>query len=93
MKSSRDVNGSSAESAGTSNRSILDADLSHQKIDPGEDLESASSAELPDVVHRDILQALKGLQFGEVTITVRDGRVVQIERITRRRQIISRRSS
>lgn len=41
-----------------------------------------------DVVSDEILAALRGLEFGEVTITVREGRVVQIERITRRRQIV-----
>lgn len=41
-----------------------------------------------DVVSHEILAALRGLEFGEVTITVREGRVVQIERITRRRQIV-----
>ena len=38
----------------------------------------------------EILLALKGLQFGEVLITVRDGRVVQIDRVARNRQILSR---
>jgi hypothetical protein len=46
------------------------------------------NGELKNIVAEDVLQALQGLQFGEVTITVRDGRIVQIERITRRRQIV-----
>lgn len=41
-----------------------------------------------DVVDHEILQALKGLQFGEITITVREGRVVQIERVIRERQML-----
>lgn len=46
------------------------------------------NGDLKNIVAEDVLQALQGLQFGEVTITVRDGRIVQIERITRRRQIV-----
>lgn len=44
-----------------------------------------------DVVDHDILQALQGMQFGEVTITVREGRVVQIERVIRERQTLPKR--
>lgn len=32
-----------------------------------------------------IAQALRGLQFGEVTVTVQDGLVIQVERTERRR--------
>ena len=52
--------------------------------------EPAKKSELNDVVNQDILLALTGLQFGEVIITVREGRVVQIERIARRRQTLSK---
>jgi hypothetical protein len=34
---------------------------------------------------RQIEDALRGLQFGQVTITVQDGGVVQVERTERRR--------
>ncbi len=53
------------------------------------------SAELPPAHVRDprqldgaiehIRQALAGLQFGEVSVIVQDGVVVQVERIERRR--------
>lgn len=45
-----------------------------------------SRADAQDTVIQEIFGALQGLQFGEVTITVRDGRIVQIERIARKRQ-------
>lgn len=35
---------------------------------------------------REIENALKGLEFGELTLTVRDHRVVQIDRVVRFRQ-------
>ncbi len=34
---------------------------------------------------RQIEEALRGLQFGQVTVTVQDGVVVQVERTERRR--------
>jgi|GEM_PF-2470279 hypothetical protein len=40
-------------------------------------------------VEDNIRQALKGLQFGEIIITVRNGSVTQIERIARKRQFKS----
>ena len=45
-----------------------------------------------DKVSAEILQALKGLQFGEVVITVRDGRVVQIDRVARNRQVLPKKA-
>ena len=51
-----------------------------------------SHPDLRDVVIKEIFQALQGLQFGEVTITVREGRIVQIERIARKRQFLPKRS-
>ena len=50
-----------------------------------------SHPDLRDVVIKEIFQALQGLQFGEVTITVREGRIVQIERIARKRQFLPKR--
>lgn len=32
-----------------------------------------------------IEQALRGLQFGQVTVVVQDGRVIQVDRLERRR--------
>ena len=45
--------------------------------------------EIPETVAENIRQALRGLQFGEITITVRNGSVIQIERIARKRQFKS----
>ena len=39
-----------------------------------------------------VLQSLRGLRFGHVTITVQDGLVVQVERVERKRLNISRSS-
>lgn len=44
---------------------------------------------MPEDVAENIRQALRGLQFGEITITVRNGNVIQIDRIARRRQFKS----
>jgi hypothetical protein len=41
---------------------------------------------------REIELALRGLEFGEVTITVRDRRIVQIERIVRIRHLRGKKS-
>jgi hypothetical protein len=38
-----------------------------------------------DEVHRAVLEAIREVQFGEVTVTVHDGVVVQIDRTERRR--------
>ncbi|MFO0917070.1 MAG: YezD family protein [Planctomycetaceae bacterium] len=38
---------------------------------------------LPDPVSRAILNALQGLRFGQVTLIVHDGRVMQIDRTDR----------
>ncbi len=53
-------------------------------------VESDSPTEVPEPVVDNIRQALRGLQFGEITITVRNGSVTQIERIARKRQFKSR---
>jgi hypothetical protein len=51
--------------------------------------EPSSAAPNPDVdpeaVVPQITEALRGLKFGQVTITVHDGLVVQIERLERTR--------
>ena len=49
-----------------------------------------SSKEAEDETVRLFLQALRDLQFGQVTALVQDGKVVQIERIEKRR--LSRKS-
>jgi hypothetical protein len=36
---------------------------------------------------REIEEALRGLQFGQVTIVVQDGLVVQVERLEKRRLV------
>jgi hypothetical protein len=57
---------------------------------PAGGLEAPRPFDADDSIEREILKALQGLQFGEVTIKVRDGRVVQIEQVCRSRQILSR---
>jgi len=39
----------------------------------------------PEAVLDAILEALRGVRYGQVTVTVQDGRVVQIDRLERRR--------
>jgi len=53
------------------------------------DPQSVAPYEIPATVAENIRQALRGLQFGEITITVRNGTVVQIERVARKRQFKS----
>ena len=43
------------------------------------------AAESADPVLTAILRELDGIRFGQVTVTVQDGHVVQIERVERRR--------
>ncbi|ERP31238.1 YezD family protein [Chitinivibrio alkaliphilus] len=40
---------------------------------------------IPSHILRDISKALAGLSYGEVSITVHDGRIVQIERKEKKR--------
>ena len=47
---------------------------------------------LPAAIAESIRQALEDLQFGHVTISVHDGQVVQIERVTKIRQFRAARS-
>ena len=63
----------------------------HAKSEEEEPTSSDSHPDLRDAVIKEIFQALQGLQFGEVTITVREGRIVQIERIARKRQFLPKR--
>ncbi len=44
---------------------------------------------IPDVVRESIQQALQGLRFGQITINVHDGQVVQIDRVVKLRQFRS----
>ena len=57
---------------------------------PQVESDNAPNSEVPEPVVDNIRQALRGLQFGEITITVRNGNVTQIERIARKRQFKSR---
>ena len=72
-------------SSGGSNS--MDANLK-----PKDPNDAKSEARPEDKIIGEILQALKGLQFGEVVVTIRDGRVVQIDRIARNRQVLPKRS-
>ncbi len=49
-------------------------------------LDAVSGDAMSEAVVDNIRQALRGLQFGEITITVRNGSVIQIDRIARKRQ-------
>ncbi len=40
---------------------------------------------VPDVVVDAIVEALRGVKYGQITVTVQDGLVVQIDRMERRR--------
>lgn len=53
-------------------------------------LQEAQVHEIPENVADNIRQALRGLQFGEIIISVRDGNVIQIDRVARKRQFKSR---
>ena len=46
---------------------------------------SVSPTELPSTILTAITQSLSGLRYGQVTIIVQDGRVMQIDRTDRRR--------
>ena len=46
--------------------------------------------EIPENVIDNMIQALQGLQFGEITITVRNGSITQIDRVARKRQFKSK---
>ncbi len=40
---------------------------------------------IPEHVVQSIVQSLRGLRYGQVTVIVQDGRVIQIDRMERRR--------
>lgn len=54
-------------------------------IDQGDSSDSASSHVRGQQVLKHISDALSGLQFGQITVLVQDGVVVQIERTEKRR--------
>lgn len=62
----------------------MDASTSALSADLGAGLDV-----IPQDIAENIRQALRGLQFGEITITVRNGNVIQIDRIARCRQFKS----
>jgi hypothetical protein len=45
----------------------------------------ASTGNVPETVLQSILESLHGLRYGQVTVIVQDGRVIQIDRTERRR--------
>jgi len=53
--------------------------------------ELETQSEIEATVLQSIREAIKGLRFGEVNISVQDGHVVQIERISRVRRFKSKR--
>jgi hypothetical protein len=61
--------------------------LSRSGEDPAE---SKGNTVRKDELLVEIEEALKGLQFGEIKLVVRDGRIVQIERIMRKRLAIGK---
>ncbi|MDB5385281.1 MAG: putative small protein [Planctomycetaceae bacterium] len=54
-------------------------------VAPAEANERLQRGKVPDSVVEAILDALRGVKFGQITVTVQDGYVVQIERLERRR--------
>jgi|GEM_PF-2682371 len=74
--------------ASASNEASRNANSSDNQVQPKLSDDQAASSEVENVLRRDIAIALKGLQFGEITITVRAGRVVQIERIARSKLLV-----
>lgn len=56
-------------------------------VQPVHSVASKSPADtISETVEDNIRDALRGLQFGEIVITVRNGNVTQIDRIARKRQ-------
>lgn len=47
--------------------------------------ERPGKTRVPDVVVDAIVEALRGVKYGQITVTVQDGLVVQIDRMERRR--------
>jgi hypothetical protein len=47
--------------------------------------EAASSPALDAAIERELVVALRGLSFGQITIVVHEGAIVQIDRLERRR--------
>jgi len=47
--------------------------------------DSTATADNDNAPLQTILEALRGLQFGSVTLIVQDGRIVQVERIEKKR--------
>ncbi len=52
---------------------------------PSNRLPSRTNSKIPDAVVDAIVEALAGVQYGQVTVTVQDGLVVQIDRMERKR--------
>ena len=48
-------------------------------------LPGRGNGKIPDSVVDAIVEALSGVQYGQVTVTVQDGLVVQIDRMERKR--------
>lgn len=64
--------------------------MSEQPLPPAKSLKGGTMDERPDAHERDraldqIRDALKGLEYGALSIIVQDGVIVQIERTERRR--------
>lgn len=53
--------------------------------DVSEEPAKRPSAGPPDAVIDAILEAIRGVRFGQVTVIVQDGQVIQIDRIERKR--------
>jgi hypothetical protein len=54
-----------------------------------DEVQAGATNTVSAAVEENIRQALQGLQFGEITITVRNGTVILIERVARKRQFKS----
>lgn len=74
------------------NVSIIESGSMHLQSHQSKEADVEPDSNRQDVVLHEIVRALKGLQFGEVTVTIRDGRVVQIDRVTRNRQVLPKKT-
>lgn len=64
--------------------SVIRQDLS-APIPPAAGERTKQRGRVPDVVVDAIVEALRGVKYGQITVTVQDGLVVQIDRMERRR--------
>ncbi|MES2792115.1 MAG: YezD family protein [Planctomycetota bacterium] len=72
------------ESTSEGFESVIRQDLA-SPIQPSAGERPAPRGRVPEVVVDAIVEALRGVKYGQITVTVQDGLVVQIDRMERRR--------